>query len=1167
VYLKTLTLKGFKSFAETTVLDLEPGITVIVGPNGSGKSNVVDAVAWVLGAQGPSTLRSQRMEDVIFAGSGGRPALGRAEVSLTIDNSDGRLPVGFAEVTVTRTLWRSGESEYAINGSPCRLLDISELLSDSGVGRSQHVIVSQGGLDRVLSARPEERRLMIEEAAGILKFRRRRERTERRIAATAGDLSRLEDLVREVRSQLRPLQRQADAAERHDGLVAEAHAIRVYLAGQELQDAQTVLEEAQTSCAQAEARLDELREAMAAIEEQIAVAETALSPQPLDEHDAMIGALDRLGERARGLAALVGERQRSLRRSLETLVDEGVVAALTGEEASIRAELEEVGVARSSLREHMDILEAQEAELERGHEPAGAEPVPEVQPADEQRESLRHGELRGRQGAMSAALERDRAELARTQGILRALRARVAELSKVLESQQKALEECEMECLRVTSALAEAEEDKEVAEHRAALATSEVRASETDLQAWRARADALAMALDQLRARGGAGHLAGSQGLLGILAELVIVDHGWEAAFEAALGDASASVVFEGSRDAVAALERLATARSSGLVITAASYQETRIGSPSADTPRFGQDDLLAHVSAEHPVVSAVLKALLRNVAGVEGDWRSALALAIAHPEKVFVTRDGDRFGPLGWRVGNPGLGATGAAVDDARSHVTVAADLLANDQAALASATSELAKVSRRVAELARERDASVSLLARTQAAAAQAESERAQAVSEAATLGASVELLLGRVERDSADLVEVEGLLAAAERQTATDAERDRVRSEILRHLEERRAELRATRQNLEVRSAAVEERRSILSRRLAEIEQRLARTVMVVEGAAHRRQSIERAGIVTGRLALVVRSAQERIEAELSRLGEERAREVAHRDEGLAWLRRLRSDKVALGAGLEGAQGQVHNADLARAEARFRRQAAVEALRVGLEVEPEVALTASCPNLPAGVSPEQRAVELARQLRLAGPVNPLALAELEVVKQRSELLDAQLADIQAARADLCQLLRAIDTEMAGVFATAYEDVAGHFSHLFGTLFPGGEGTLCLTDPDNLLETGIEVMARPAGKRVRTISLLSGGERSLVALAFLFAVFRSRPSPFYILDEVEAALDDVNLQRFLDLIHEFRTDAQLVIVSHQRRTMEVADWLYGVSMSSGASSRVVSERTAPSP
>src|SRR2546422_5912860 len=278
MYLKTLTLKGFKSFADTTTLELEPGVTVVVGPNGSGKSNIVDAVAWVLGAQGPKTVRSSKMEDVIFAGSANRPALGRAEVSLTIDNSSGILPIEFTEVTVTRTLFRnSGESEYAINGVPCRLLDLQEMLSDSGVGRQQHVIVSQGQLDAVLNARPEDRRLIVEEAAGVLKYRRRKEKAQRRLEATEGNLLRLHDLLREVRRQLRPLERQAEAARVHGDLVSELAALRLHLAGREIAGFQTRAEAAASGKAALASEESELRGRLAELDRAVAGAEAALS--------------------------------------------------------------------------------------------------------------------------------------------------------------------------------------------------------------------------------------------------------------------------------------------------------------------------------------------------------------------------------------------------------------------------------------------------------------------------------------------------------------------------------------------------------------------------------------------------------------------------------------------------------------------------------------------------------------------------------------------------------------------------------------------------------------------------------------------------------------------------------------------------------------------------
>src|SRR4051794_11655306 len=312
MFLKTLTLKGFKSFAETTALEMEPGVTVVVGPNGSGKSNIVDAIAWVLGAQSPSSVRSQKMDDVIFAGTSKRPALGRAEVSLTIDNSSHLLPIDFTEVTVSRTLFRNGDSEYAINGVPCRLLDVTELLSDTGMGRQQHVIVSQGQIDAVLNARPEERRLIIEEAAGVLKYRRRKEKAERRLSATAGNLTPVQDLLREVRRQLRPLERQADAARRHGDLVSELTALRVFLAGRELASLRTRLNT--TVARKAELATDEsaLKRSLAQLDSAVLATEAQLSAMGGDDLGDQLVQFESLREKARGLQALLVERRRGI---------------------------------------------------------------------------------------------------------------------------------------------------------------------------------------------------------------------------------------------------------------------------------------------------------------------------------------------------------------------------------------------------------------------------------------------------------------------------------------------------------------------------------------------------------------------------------------------------------------------------------------------------------------------------------------------------------------------------------------------------------------------------------------------------------------------------------------------------------------------------------------
>jgi chromosome segregation protein len=361
MFLKSLTLKGFKSFADATVLELQPGVCVVVGPNGSGKSNVVDAIGWVLGAQAPSAVRSQKMDDVIFAGTSKRQALGRAEVSLTLDNSAGLLPIEFSEVTVTRTLFRSGDSEYAINGVPCRLLDIQELLSDSGVGRQQHVIISQGQIDAVLNARPEDRRLIIEEAAGVLKFRRRKEKAERRLAATEGNLTRVQDLLREVRRQLRPLERQADAARRHGQVVAELQALRVYVAGRELNQFETRLGRATAQRQELGAAERDLRARLAELDTNVLAAERELSNQGGDDLGDALVRFEALREKALGQTAVLAERRRGIDRAREAFVDQAVVATLEAEAARLRRDLDELGQGEAALAARFEELAEAEA--------------------------------------------------------------------------------------------------------------------------------------------------------------------------------------------------------------------------------------------------------------------------------------------------------------------------------------------------------------------------------------------------------------------------------------------------------------------------------------------------------------------------------------------------------------------------------------------------------------------------------------------------------------------------------------------------------------------------------------------------------------------------------------------------------------------------------------
>ncbi len=957
MFLKSLTLKGFKSFADKTSLDFEPGVNVVVGPNGSGKSNLVDAVAWVLGAQGPRTVRGAKMDDVIFAGTPNRTALGRAEVSLTIDNTARLLPIEFSEVTITRTLFRTGESEYQLNGVECRLLDIQELLSDTGIGRQQHVIVGQGQLDTILNATPTDRRAIIEEAAGILKFRRRKERAERRLAATEGNLLRLQDTLREVRRQLAPLQRQAEAAQRHGAVVDELRAIRLYLAGHQLAGLQTRLERLRDERHELATRDRELHDRLAQLDDAVVDAEQSLTALGAEGLAEWVARVEALRERGRGLAALLAEKRRGVERELAAAADTGVVETLVADAVALRNEL--------------------------------------------------------------AALHVDELTLPGTDALV---------------------------------AVETAEEALHAAEER-------WRTAEGDAARARANADALERQLRAARAEAAAGELEDLGGVLGPLVDLLEIEPGAEAAVASALGDAMRAVVVRGTAAARDAIGRLRAGDTRALLLV--------VGDDTAAVPfdvPAGTRRLRDVLHARHDSLQHVLDRLLARHVLVP-DWQAALTHVAEHPELVAVTLAGDRIGGDGlWTIG----GDHGTAV-------------------------------TQRALEEAQER---------------------------------------------------------------ATNAEVSRAEAE--RTVEAARAALGAAR-NAEVRRAAAEERRAVLAGRLAEVETRLADRDPAAQASAerHRLELLER----DETLATIARRLAEHraaVGALSDRLRDRRRRETEAARLSAEQLEVLRTERRGLETELTAARERIGRLDVEEAEARLRLDTTIEGLRNEFDVEPSVALDAPAPEVPDGTTLAGRARELERDLRVMGPINPLALDEHRALQDRHEFLTDQLDDVRSSRRELSRVIRAVDREIVTVFEQAFSDVSGHFTNLFSTLFPGGTGRLSLLDPDDLLNTGVEIDARPSGKNIRRLSLLSGGERSLTALAYLFAVFRARPSPFYLLDEVEAALDDVNLHRFLDLVHEFRDEAQLVIVTHQKRTMEAGDVLYGVTMPPGGSTRVVSERIA---
>ena len=1136
-------------------MEFEPGVTVVVGPNGSGKSNVVDALAWVLGAQAPSAVRSNKMEDVIFNGTSKRPALGRAEVTLTFDNNAGLLAVEFTEVSITRTLFRNGDSEYSINGSPCRLLDVQELLSDAGVGRQQHVIVSQGQIDAVLNARPEDRRSIIEEAAGVLKYRKRKEKAERRLEGTEANLLRVQDLLREVRRQLRPLERQADAARRHGDLVAELRALQLYLAGREVSSHRIRLNTLARDRAQADENDKSLRTKLAHLDTEVMAAEAELTARGDSGLSDKLVRIEQLRERARGLTAIIAERRRSMERDRGQLMDAGLVATLESDSARLRAEIASVEAELAQIQPDTDQLVADEKafEADRDEVASGA-----VKPVAGSSAASAAAEVRGELRTLHAARDRDSEENRR-------LDVRLSQLAERIERIENDVRSLTDELAQLDGVETSLVEESERAQRRISQCETQVETATTaraDAHSaetrWTSRVDALQLALEGARAKAGVKALAGVDGVVGTLMDVIVIDSGWEDATEAALGEALAAVVVRDRSVARSALSTFRSGSVSGAVLA--------LGGAGASVR---PDSVRQHVRARDGVDSSAVNQLLDSLVGqiaVSVDWSAAFDVVASDPSVVVVTRDGDRFSASGWRIGSSGGGATAAALEEAVQRAQAASAELARADADLAATRAELVGAKREHAELQARLDGHDHRGDAVRDSLARLNGERREAHAESESLvGRRADLSQNSLRQDQR-IAELETLLEKLERDEAAEVEATRAISEARSNIEARAAVLASRRKDLEVRSAGLLERQQFLGRRLEETETRLEADAAARVEATQRRETLEKAINAIAMLAELVDRHRLSIEVEWQDLQEQRRRQSDEVRAAAQTLDELRRNRNASEKQLEEQRERSRRLEIDEAEVKLRLESAVESIRRDLEVEPEVAEAAPLPELAEGVTPQAKARELERELRLMGPINPLALQEFTELQERHTFLEAQLEDVRETRRELSRVIKAVDLEIQTVFSAAYADVSSNFTALFSMLFPGGLGKLVLTNPDDLLNTGIEVEARPPGKNVKKLSLLSGGERSLTALAYLFAVFRSRPSPFYVMDEVEAALDDPNLHRFLQLIDEFRQEAQMIIVSHQKRTMEAGDSLLGVSMQPGGSSKVVTER-APRP
>ncbi|WP_433605664.1 chromosome segregation protein SMC [Prescottella agglutinans] len=1192
MHLKSLTLKGFKSFASATTLRFEPGITCVVGPNGSGKSNVVDALTWVMGEQGAKALRGGKMQDVIFAGTAGRAPLGRAEVTLTIDNSDGALPIDYSEVSITRRMFRDGAGEYEINGNSCRLMDVQELLSDSGIGREMHVIVGQGQLAAILESRPEDRRAFIEEAAGVLKHRRRKEKAVRKLDAMQANLARLTDLTAELRRQLKPLGRQAEVARRAQTVQADLRDARLRLAADDLVTRRAELANqthdeklAREQQEAVQAALDAATGGLGGHEQALA----RLAPQAEAAGQTWFQ-LSALAERVSATIRIASERARHLEtepvagRGQDPDEMEARAERIAQEEAELVAAVEVARATLEAAREQLADREEAAAEAERAHLAA-------VRAVADRREGL--ARLAGQVETLRTRAESVDAEVAR-------LDLAIGEARQRGDAAQ-----LEFEAVEATVDDLDAGEVGLDGQHERAVAAldlvtarvAELRTAERDagqeVASLKARIDALAIGLE--RKDGGAWLLEHhrDRGLAGSVTELLRVEPGFEAAVAAVLGPASDAIAAESAAAAEAAVQALADGDGGRASIVFPLELATPAPPPALpDGARW-----LAGVVEVPDGVRAGITALLGGVAVVDS---RADGVALVHevPSARAVTRDGDLVGP-GWITGGsdrrPSTLEVQAAIDASVTALEAAERRAQELTAALAGAVAEQgdrAEVAEQTLAALHESDATMAAVYEQLGRlghvvrGARAESER--------LVAQRAEVEAGRGET-LASLAELEERLRRAEDEQSggdssdvaaddtTDVEREMAAAALaeVRAVEvEARLAVRTAEERAEsVRGKADSLRRAAQAER--EARARAERSLRARQQAAAVAAAVAEAGRkVAARLETVVAAAE------------------AHRDE-LTRLRSAHTEQVEtlkeqvrhLTAQMSALTDAVHRDEVARAQAALRIEQLEETILKQYAIAPDDLIAEYGPDVPLPpseleiaeyeqarergeqvVAPtpqpydratqERRAKRAEKDLATLGKVNPLALEEFAALEERYNFLSTQLEDVKNARKDLLGVVADVDARILQMFTDAYADVEREFVEVFATLFPGGEGRLVLTDPSDMLATGIDVEARPPGKKVKRLSLLSGGEKSLTAVAMLVAIFRARPSPFYVMDEVEAALDDTNLRRLIGLFEQLREKSQLIVITHQKPTMEVADALYGVSMRGDGITTVISQR-----
>ncbi|MGE5552366.1 MAG: chromosome segregation protein SMC [Betaproteobacteria bacterium] len=1182
--LRQISLHGFKSFADRLEMTFEPGITAIVGPNGSGKSNIADAVRWVLGESNARELRGSRMEDVIFAGSARRRSLGLAEVTLVLDNRDGFLPLEFAEVSVTRRLYRSGDSEFLLNHTPCRLKDIQELFLDSGVGRNTYALLSQAEIEAVLSAHPEERRRLFEEAAGVAKFRAKKTEALRKLAETEQNLARVGDILGELSAQIAPAREKARRAERHAELSAELRQVEVALLAGELQEAQRWVEEAAEECARWERATAETLSALHQADARVVQARLAVANAETAREDAARQVLELATELERVEGELRMARERRQRWSDEH-------ARLTTALGELAGQLEAAAARAAGLEQDSAVSEGQLAEA-RAAAVAKAEALrtatAEVQRREDELDQKKselieamneaaqlRNELRGLEASREAR-ESHRERLAQAEAEAQAAveEARCA-LERAKERWQQAQEATgrRKEELRRAeqAAAAEAEQLRRLDEQRreAEAEVARLRSRYQVLSDWQRNRESYAEGPRAVLAAKETGRLSG---ILGTVADLLRVPAEVERAIETALGASLQDVVVqdeEAARRGVHFLKETAAGRATFLPLALlrprpVGPRERREVAAVGGAGFLGVASELVEYPAEvQPAVEYLLGRVL-----VTRDLETALRVGRASGLRyLVVTVEGD--------VVRPGGAVTGGREERSRGFLRRQREVAEVEQA-LRRLEEQQVRLKAKAEEL-RQRTAE---RRKEQAALEQAwreqQEEAAAAEREVAVRESELHQAEGAAERVRRELVALEGGSGEVRerdlhtRLAVVEAARQSLEEAIARETGELREAVWRREEAAEALTAA-----RIL---LAEREKDAAAAQGEVRRAQAEVEAVRREVAAAGAQAVELEQRMVESEEQMTRLERQRedlGRRRAEAESRTAELNRERStlNETLAAAEAEADQARRHRdevqqaaqeADLQRAKAELQAESIAARLQAEWGVERAGAL--ALPSIPAKerAGAAERAETLRRRLKALGTVDPAAIGEYAALSERYDFLSRQYADLTAARESLTAALAEIETTTVRRFSETFAAVRDEFSALFRRVFGGGQATLHLTDPENPAESGIEVEAQPPGKRNQSLLALSSGERTMTALALLFAMMRVRPAPFCVLDEVDAALDEANLERFVGLLREFAAEVQFIVITHRRPTMEAAGVLYGVTMEEPGTSRLVSVRLA---